>query len=478
MQSRQELLTDHRPPTPIAAAEVAGRRRDSRQLVVLDDDPTGTQSVADLPVLNSWSKEDVAWALGTGAPAVYVMTNSRSLPEAEAANRNREVVEASLQAADELGCEVDFVSRSDSTLRGHYPLEPDAITAVLTTRGEAIDGVILVPAFGEAGRITVDGIHYAGNDRDGYAPVGDSEFARDATFGYASSDLRDWVAEKSGGRIPRNEVGLIRLDDLRGDRDAVVAQLLGGAEVIAVDIVEETDLRALALSLAEAETKGKRFVFRVGPPFVRAMIGQDVRPPLDGDRLAETLPPDAEIGGLIVVGSHVALTTRQLEYLVADQQPHEVEVDVEQVLGADKGTYLSGVADDVVEHLRSGNVVLRTSRELVRGRDGDDSLRIARSVSDAVVQVVRRTLAAARPRFVIAKGGITSSDVAAHGLQIGRAVVRGPMLPGIVSLWEPIDGPAVGIPYIVFAGNVGDDSSLAVVARKLTHPSLNEEYPS
>ncbi|WP_231979748.1 four-carbon acid sugar kinase family protein [Tessaracoccus coleopterorum] len=184
------------------------------------------------------------------------MTNSRSLPEAEAANRNREVVEASLQAADELGCEVDFVSRSDSTLRGHYPLEPDAITGVLTTRGEAIDGVILVPAFGEAGRITVDGIHYAGNDRDGYAPVGDSEFARDATFGYASSDLRDWVAEKSGGRIPRNEVGLIRLDDLRGDRDAVVAQLLGGAEVIAVDIVEETDLRALALSLAEAETKG------------------------------------------------------------------------------------------------------------------------------------------------------------------------------------------------------------------------------
>ncbi|WP_231979749.1 nucleotide-binding domain containing protein [Tessaracoccus coleopterorum] len=189
------------------------------------------------------------------------------------------------------------------------------------------------------------------------------------------------------------------------------------------------------------------------------MIGQDVRPPLDGDRLAETLPPDAEVGGLIVVGSHVALTTRQLEYLVADQQPHEVEVDVEQVLGADKGTYLSGVADDVVEHLRSGNVVLRTSRELVRGRDGDDSLRIARSVSDAVVQVVRRTLAAARPRFVIAKGGITSSDVAAHGLQIGRAVVRGPMLPGIVSLWEPIDGPAVGIP-----------TSFSPATSAMTHP--------
>ncbi|MCB1255217.1 MAG: hypothetical protein KDB39_18685, partial [Austwickia sp.] len=77
-------------------------------------------------------------------------------------------------------------------------------------------------------------------------------------------------------------------------------------------------------------------------------------------------------------------------------------------------------------------------------------------------------LAQRPPRFVVAKGGITSSDVAARGLSIERAMVRGPMLPGIVSLWEPIDGPARGIPYIVFAGNVGGPSSLAEVVHKLS----------
>ena len=78
-------------------------------------------------------------------------------------------------------------------------------------------------------------------------------------------------------------------------------------------------------------------------------------------------------------------------------------------------------------------------------------------------------LAGYAPRFVVAKGGITSSDVAARGLGIGRAYTRGPMLPGIVSLWEPMAGPARGVPYIVFPGNVGDDQALADVVDKLSN---------
>ena len=69
----------------------------------------------------------------------------------------------------------------------------------------------------------------------------------------------------------------------------------------------------------------------------------------------------------------------------------------------------------------------------------------------------------------VQRGERARADVAAHGLEIRHAIVRGPMLPGIVSLWEPVDGPAKGIPYIVFAGNVGDDQSLADVTRKLSN---------
>jgi uncharacterized protein YgbK (DUF1537 family) len=65
------------------------------------------------------------------------------------------------------------------------------------------------------------------------------------------------------------------------------------------------------------------------------------------------------------------------------------------------------------------------------------------------------------PAWVISKGGITSSDIGTEALGIGRAWARGTLLPGIILLWEPVNGPYVGVPYIVFAGNVGDDSALA-----------------
>ena len=79
-------------PVDIDAAEVRAALDPHGVLVVLDDDPTGTQSVANLPVLTRWEKEDLAGAFATGAPAVYVLTNTRSLDETVAAQRNREVV--------------------------------------------------------------------------------------------------------------------------------------------------------------------------------------------------------------------------------------------------------------------------------------------------------------------------------------------------------------------------------------------------
>lgn len=355
-------------------------------------------------------------------------------------------------------------------MRGHFPLEPDTIRDVVSTAGITIDGVVIVPAFGDAGRITVRSVHYAGSPASGYVPVGETEFAKDATFGYASSDLRDWVAEKTEGRIPADRVATITLDQLRTDPEASVAVLtsLTDGQPVIVDIVEETDLRLLALALLEAEARGKRFVHRVGPPFVRGLIGQDVIAPLSAEDVAALRTRETAPGGLIVVGSHVALTTRQLDQLRERRAPVEFEIDVAKVLSDQATDYLDGIVQAVSDALQQGNVVVRTSRTLVKGVDGADSLRIARAVSDAVVSVVREVLRRTPPRFVIAKGGITSSDVAARGLEIERAIVRGPMLPGIVSLWEPILGPARGIPYIVFAGNVGDEQSLADVADKLS----------
>jgi uncharacterized protein YgbK (DUF1537 family) len=492
------------PAALVADAVAASSAASPRILVVLDDDPTGTQSVADLPVLTRWDVEDFAWAFthivhSSCKPAVYVLTNTRSLDPAEAAARNEEVVRNALAAAgaahggDGAGLRLGFVSRSDSTLRGHYPLEPDVIAATMAeVSGVKTDGVVLVPAFPDAGRVTIGGVHYmrgTGEDTGTLIPVSDTEFAKDATFGFTTSDMARYVEEKSQGRFAADSVIVLDLNIIRagassdgsdGDPQAsanAIADAIAPATdstPIVADIVTENDLRVLALGLEEAERRGKKLLYRVGPPFGRARIGQEIRTELSGaEAYAGHIPSEA--GGLIVVGSHVGVTTRQLKALTEQHSAARiVEIDVEKLLAAEAETaaanpYVDQTVDAVVDALHRGDVIVHTSRLLIRTDSPAESLRIARTVSAAVVAVVNRTLKTFPPRFVIAKGGITSSDVAAHGLEIRHAIVRGPMLPGIVSLWEPVDGPAKGIPYIVFAGNVGDDQSLADVTRKLSN---------
>ncbi|TNM59553.1 hypothetical protein FHN55_20470 [Streptomyces sp. NP160] len=469
-----EQLTAGHPQHPVEASAVAGRVAASgRVLVVLDDDPTGTQSVHDVPVLTGWTEDDLAWGLQQGAPCVYVLTNTRALSPAEAARTDREVVVAAVSAARRLGADVGFVSRGDSTLRGHHPLETDTITDVLRELGEPVpDAVLVVPAFPDAGRITVDSVHYWCTGGT-CTPVGETEFARDATFGYSSSDLRAWVAEKSAASgspapVATEDVLALTLADLRRGPAAAADVLRGarGGQAVVVDAACEDDLRVLALAEEQLAAEGRRFLHRAGPPFVRARTGMEPRRPLTS---AEVPLGDAR-GGLVVVGSHVGLTTRQLERL---RDGHAlagtVEVDVAAALDpARREPHLADVVDRLVAALAEGDAVVSTSRLLTTGADAAASLDIAVAVSRAVVQVVRGVVARTSPRFVVAKGGITSSDVARHGLGVRRAVVRGPLLPGLVSLWEPVEGPAAGIPYVVFAGNVGDDGSLLDVVRTLS----------
>ncbi|MCF3139881.1 hypothetical protein LRQ04_11505 [Paenarthrobacter sp. AR 02] len=473
------------PAQLVADAVAASAAAAPKVLVVLDDDPTGTQSVADLAVLTRWDVQDFTWAFThiseyNTKPAVYVLTNTRSLDPAEAAARNEEIVCNALAAAGPAGVKLGFVSRSDSTLRGHYPLEPDVIAATVAAEtGEATDGVVIVPAFPDAGRVTIGGVHYMRGDAGSLTPVAETEFAKDASFGFANSEMAKYVEEKSQGRYAAERVIVLDLNTIRAGASAqdpaisakAIADALESATnstPIVADIVTENDFRALALGLEEAERRGKKLLYRVGPPFVRGRIGQEIRTALTAEEAYAGNTPSTA-GGLIVVGSHVGVTTRQLNNLTAEHSSaRTIEIDVERLLGAEADAYIGTVVSDVVSALRESDVIVHTSRLLIKTDDAAASLKIARTVSAAVVAVVNRTLKTFPPRFVIAKGGITSSDVAAHGLEIRHAIVRGPMLPGIVSLWEPVDGPAKGIPYIVFAGNVGDDQSLTQVTRKLS----------
>jgi uncharacterized protein YgbK (DUF1537 family) len=485
--SLERLLADQPPILDVGTN--LEQIQQGRRLVVLDDDPTGTQSIADLPVLTSWSVADLQWALQQPTTAFFILTNTRSLSEADAAERNQQIVVALDEAARLEHVSYVIASRSDSTLRGYYPLETDVLARAMAAHGTAVDGVVICPAYVEPGRVTVDSVHWT-RTNDGMIPVAQSEFAKDASFGYANSDLRDWVEEKTAGRIPRDEVATITLTDIRtGGPDRVQEILAGlhagdlnsGGQPVVVDTAEDADLQVVVLALLRAEAAGQNFVYRTGPSFVRARSGQRATPPIDAERLRRILadqPSDAADTrpttehGLIAVGSHVGLTTRQLDQLRAKGKIIELELDVPTLLDdSARDEHVSGVAAEAAKVLLNNEsdseIVIRTSRTLVTGTDAANSLHIARTVSAALVGTVREIVSQIRPAFVLAKGGITSSDTATEGLGIRRAWSRGTMLPGIVSLWEPVAGPARGIPYIVFAGNVGDDQALATVVDTL-----------
>nr|WP_246401141.1 four-carbon acid sugar kinase family protein [Jiangella mangrovi] len=477
-----DVLAPFPPVRPADLVLLRDRVRHGRTVVVLDDDPTGTQAVADVPVLSSWSADDVRWALRQSAGGFFVLTNTRSLSPDDAAAVTREVVDVCLEVARADGVDVAFASRSDSTLRGHFPLEPDVIAERSAAAGRPVDAVLVVPAYVDAGRLTAGSVHWV-RQGDQLVPAARTEFAADATFGYRESDLRRWVEEKTGGRIAASAVPAVTLTDLRdGGPEAVAKQLAGltGGRVVVVDAATDDDLRLLALAVLEAEAAGKRFVYRVGPSFVRARLGQEATAPLTASRLAPLLSGAAgDDGGhgLVVVGSHTAVTTRQLDRLRERLPVTALELDVAALRDRDAGTagrHVAAVADRVAAALRTGTVVVSTSRAVVTGADGAASLALARTVSASVVDLVRRVTERTRPAFVVAKGGITSHDVATKALRIGRARAAGTLLPGIVSLWEPLDGPARGVPYVVFAGNVGDDDSLAAVVTALTEAPHQE----
>src|SRR6476620_6622365 len=209
------------PADPLPAIRAAVRAADE-MLVVLDDDPTGTQSVHGISVLTEWSVDALRAELDSEMPAVYLLTNSRSMPLARAQSLNAEIGRNIQAAARPGGRRPVLVSRSDSTLRGHFPGEVDALAAAL---GGCFDATLLIPAFIAGGRYTIGDIHYVA-DGNRLIPAGETDFARDATFGYRASNLREWVAEQTGGRVPAAHVVAISIETLRhSGPDGVADQL-------------------------------------------------------------------------------------------------------------------------------------------------------------------------------------------------------------------------------------------------------------
>ncbi len=433
------------------------------KIIVLDDDPTGSQTVHSCLLLTRWDVATLKDGLQDDAPLFFVLTNTRGMDAERAAAVTREVCVNLKQSLDELtaaGQPINplVVSRSDSTLRGHYPVETDVIAEQLGP----FDAHFMVPAFFEGGRITRDSIHYLMVDgRE--VPVHETEFARDSVFGYSYSYLPDYVEEKTRRRIKSSEVERFLLADVRGDSLPRLLALKGNV-CCAVDGEIQADLNHFCSQLIEAADQGKRFLFRSGASLLTA-LAQLPPQPVAAQSMA-TYVRDGRAGA-VVVGSHVKKTTEQLHALLKMPDIEPIEVDVERI-DQDRQRLLEDIISQTDQaHEQGRTSVIYTSR--VEKTFAYHAIRLAfgERVSELLMDIVRNLPTSLG--FLISKGGITSNDVLSSGLALRTSRVVGQILPGCSVVRCPAEHPRYPeLPVVIFPGNVGDENALIEAYTRLS----------
>lgn len=436
--------------------------RNQKKIVVLDDDPTGVQTVHDISVYTNWEKDTVRQGFEETNNLFYILTNSRGFTTEQTTEAHNAIAKAVDEIAKETGREYIFISRSDSTLRGHYPLETELLKASYEKNtGKTIDGEILCPFFKEGGRFTINDVHYVKYGKE-LIPANETEFAKDKTFGYTASTMPEYVEEKTKGAYKASDVTCISLEEIHDmDIDGIQKKLMEVRDFnkIIVNAVDYADVKVFCVALYRAMAAGKVFMFRTAAAIVKVIGGVTDQPLLTREKM---VIKETENGGIIVVGSHTDKTSRQVEELKKLTDVEFIELDA--TLVKDDAAFEEEVQRCINKEeacIRAGKTVCcYTTRKLITADTGDkeDELRLSVKISDAVQSLVGRLKTV--PGFVIAKGGITSSDVGTKALAVKKANVLGQIRPGI-PVWQTGEESRFPLtPYVIFPGNVGEDTTL------------------
>ncbi len=439
----------------------------NHKIVVIDDDPTGTQTVHDVPVYTAYDLDHIKKGFEEACDLFYILTNSRSLKQEETEKLHCQLGKDIEQAAKESGKTCTVISRGDSTLRGHYPMETECLKqAMEEISGEKIHGEIVAPFFLEGGRITMGDVHYVVQKDGEMIPAGETEFAKDKTFSYCASNLREWIEEKTAGKVKAEDVLSFSLEDLRNSRPEEIADRLETVNdfgKVIVNAVCYEDMIAFALGYEMALERGKRFMFRSAAA-VPKVLGRITDQPLLTRK--DMIREETKAGGLIIAGSHVKKTTDQLNSLLSDPKRMAVEFNQHLILDHEKMEKeferVMGLVNRYINEGHTTVVYTRRKRLDLNTGNAEDELKIATDISWYLTRIVKELKA--KPAFIVAKGGITSSDIGVKGLGISRGWVLGQVRPGI-PVWAADENSRFpGIPYIVFPGNVGSEEDLKKVA--------------
>ena len=445
--------------------------RFNKKIVVLDDDPTGVQTVHGVSVYTDWSTETLCAGFLEDSPIFFVLTNSRGMTQSVTREAHTEIAKNLVAAANKIGKEFIVISRSDSTLRGHYPLETEVLRSEIEALcNTAFDGEIILPFFLEGGRFTIGNVHYV-KEGDMLTPAGETEFARDKTFGYSASHLGEWCEEKSGGAYKAADMTYISIEELRCfDIEGIAKKLCAVTcfNKVICNAASYADVKVFAAAYVRATALGKNFMFRSAAAITKVLGGIPDRPLLTRDELIE---PQNRNGGLVIIGSHVNKTTQQLEALRnSGLQVEFIEFDQHRILEqnglAQETLRVSGKAGQYIANGKTTVIFTRRDRFDLDTDDKNRQLEASVQISDAVTACVSELNA--RPSFIIAKGGITSSDIGTKALDVKKAIVMGQAAPGIPVWMTGSESRFANMPYIIFPGNVGNEDTLLKIVESLT----------
>ena len=444
--------------------------------VIIDDDPTGNQTVYDIPLLTTWDQATLEHEFLQKTPAFFLLTNSRSLTTATVAKIYQTIGQNIAAVAEKTGRNFVIISRSDSTLRGHFQTELTALKASSLYKNEA-PIQIFIPVMFEGGRVTINNTHYI-QDASNLIPVNESPFAKDTVFGYQHADLKAWILEKTANSVSETAIFNFSLKEIRTSPIAVLVEKLLNSKkgnYLIFDAINYQDLDKITHALLTAQQKGATFLYRTSSSFVPSYLGISPKKLVES---TDILTPKNTNGGLVIVGSYVPKSSSQLQYLLdRTAAENHVELEVTNIFEDKQGDYLASISKKINIKISSGQtVILYTSRKLLTGTTAEENLAIGNMVSNALITLVQSL--EHPPKFLLAKGGITSHDIAIKGLGMRRSTVIGQLLPG-VPLWKMSDKTKFpDLAYIVFPGNVGNESAVYDAINKLTTTTQNEHIKS
>ena len=434
-----------------------------RTCVVIDDDPTGNQTVHGVPLLTDWDINTLVVEFQKQTPVFFLLTNSRSLTATETQKIYKEITQNIIEASKIASRKYTIISRSDSTLRGHFTIETDTIKEIENNSNSI---TVFIPVMFEGGRVTVNNTHYI-KDGEELLAVGDSPFAKDHTFGYTKSNLKEWIQEKTDKRVLASSVISFSIEQIRSLSVAQLKQQIieipVGRYVIA-NALNYSDLDKFSNALLLATDQGKKILYRSSSSFVPSYIGLPSKELLDVNQIVTSRTQN---GGITIVGSYVSKSSLQLNYLLKNvKNSISIEIQIDKILSIEKEDYLLKIMQLINKTIISGkNVIVYTSRKIITGNTEEETIQIASKISETLISIVQKI--ENQPKYIVAKGGITSHDIATKGLNMKRSVVIGQILPG-VPVWkmgEETRFPNIG--YIVFPGNVGNEKSLLQLTQKL-----------